>query len=160
MKRESGVEVLTTAVGPERYRISATATVGCPPTEVWALMWDWERLLEVGMPGMARDFEWLSGSPDEVPSTFQFEVAGALVKEEIYERREDASSGRYILRYRTLEPALGILEYDAVLELARADDGRTDYSAVREVRLAPEATPDMLAEMVESETRVLVEHFG
>jgi len=79
-------------------------------------MRDWERPLEVGMTGMASDFEWLNGSPDEVPSSFQFVVGGALVKE-IYGRMADESAGRHLLRYRTLEPALGILECDAVLEL-------------------------------------------
>ena len=157
---ESGdVRVVTTVTGVDKYRIVATARFDSAPVEVWALLWDWERLVAVGLPGLTSDFKWLSGGPDEVPSTFQFEVAGATLKEEIYERTEAAANGRYILRYRALEPALGVLEYDAVLELQRIAEVRTAFSATREVRLASGTAPDMLAGMVESETKCLKEHF-
>jgi len=105
-------------------------------------------------------FKWLSGGPDQVPSTFQFQLAGATLKEEIYERAADQDAGQFRLRYRALEPALGVLEYEAVLELQRIADARTAFSATREVRLAPGIAPDMLAGIVESETRCLKEHFA
>jgi hypothetical protein len=158
--QRSDVKVVTTGTGPDQYRIVATATFECAPGEVWSLLWDWERLLAVGLPGLTSDFKWLSGGPDEVPSTFQFEVAGATVKEEIYERTAEEATGQYRLRYRTLEAALGILEYDAVLELQRIAEARTAFSATREVRLVPGTAPDMLAGMVESETQCLKEHFA
>jgi len=123
------------------------------------LLWDWEHFLAVGLPGQASDFKWLSGGPDKVPSTFEFVVAGVTVKEEIYERAEETAD-RYRLRYKTLEPALAILEYDAVLEFQGIAEGQTAFSATRDVRLAPGSTPDMLAGMVESETQCLEEHFG
>ena len=154
------VEVVTTVTGPDQYRIVATATLESAPVEVWALLWDWERLVAVGLPGLTSDFKWLSGAPDEVPSTFQFVVAGAILKEEIYERTVEEAAGRYRLRYRALEPALGVLEYDAVLELQRIAEAATAFSATREVRLAPGTAPDMLAGMVDSETQCLKEHFA
>jgi hypothetical protein len=80
------VKVVTTVTGPEQYRIFATATFESAPVEVWALLWNWERLVAVGLPGLTSDFKWLSGGPDEVPSTFQFKLAGAILKEEIYDR--------------------------------------------------------------------------
>lgn len=95
-----------------------------------------------------------------MPSTFQFVVAGSILKEEIYERTAQQPAGRYHLRYRALEPALGVVEYDAVLELQRVADTRTAFSAARDVRLAPGIAPDMLAAMVESETQRLWEHFA
>ena len=86
------VKVVTKNIGPERYRIVATATFDSAPADVWALMWDWEHLLAVGLPGLTSDFRWLSGGPEEVPSTFQFQMAGATIKEEIYERMENMES--------------------------------------------------------------------
>jgi hypothetical protein len=154
------VKVVTTASGPDQYTIVATATFESVPAEVWALLWDWERLVAVGLPGMTSDFQWLSGGPDKVPSTFQFELAGATLNEEIYERTSEEGAGRYRLRYRALGPALGVLEYDAVLELQRTAGAHTAFSATRKVRLAPGTAPDMLAGMIESETQCLKEHFA
>lgn len=158
-RRGADVDVVTTGIGPDQYSIVATALFESAPADVWSLLWDWQRLVAVGLPGMTSDFRWLSGSPDEVPSTFQFEIAGAVLKEEIYERTSDAAEGQYRLRYRALEPALGVLEYDAVVQLQQTTEGSTAFSATREVRLAPGTTPDMLAEMIESETRYLKDHF-
>jgi hypothetical protein len=114
----------------------------------------------VGLPGRTSDFTWLSGGPDQVPSTFQFVVAGSILKEEIYERTAEERAGRHRIRYRLLEPALGVLEYDAVLELQRTPGAHTAFSATREVRFARGAPPEMLAGMVESETRCLKEYFA
>ncbi len=154
------VRVVTAVTGPDQYRIVATTTFERTPLEVWALLWDWEHLLAVGLPGLTSNFQWLSGGPDKVPSTFQFEVAGATLKEEIYERAAEEGRGRYRLRYRAVEPALGVLEYDAVLELQRMGGVYTAFSATREVRLVPGTAPDMLAGMVEFETHCLKEHFA
>ncbi len=153
-------KVVTTVTGPDQYRVVATATFESAPVEVWALLRDWERLVAVGLPGLTSDFKWLSGGPDEVPSTFQFNLAGATLAEEIYERTAEEGAGQYRLRYRALEPALGVLEYDAVLELQRVAGGRTAFSATREVRLAAGTLVDMLVGVVQSETQCLKEHFG
>ncbi len=160
VSERGAVNVETTVTGPDQYRIVATATFDNAPAEVWALLWDWERLVAVGLPGLTSDFKWLSGGPDNVPSTFQFEVAGTTLKEEIYERTAEEGAGRYRLRYRALEPALGVLEYDAILELNRIGGAHTAFSATREVRLAPGTASDMLAGMVESETQCLKYHFA
>ena len=53
------VKVVTTVTGPDQYRIVATATLESAPAEVWALLWDWERLVAVGLPGLTSDFKWL-----------------------------------------------------------------------------------------------------
>ena len=160
VQKRGDVKVVTTVTGPDEYRIVATATFESAPVEVWALLWDWERLVTVGLPGLTSDFKWLSGAPDKVPSTFQFDVAGATLKEEIYERTAEEEAGRYRLRYRALEPALGVLAYDAVLELQRVTGACTAFSATREVRLAAGTSPDMLAGIIESETQCLKEHFA
>ena len=157
---QGDVEVVTRDLGADRYRITATAEFDAAAGKVWKLLSNWERLVAVGLPGMTSEFDWLSGGPDDVPSTFQFVVAGATLKEEIYERTSDLGGGDYCLRYRVLEPALGVVEYDAVLELQRLAEARTAFEAVREVRLEPGTSPDMLADMVRSETQRLKEHFA
>ena len=105
------------------------------------------------------EFRWLIGGPDKVPSSFEFTVAGVSVKEEIYERVKETAE-RYRLCYKTLEPALGILEYDAVLEFEKISESQIGFTATRDVRLASGSTVDMLVGMVESETQCLKEHFG
>jgi hypothetical protein len=114
----------------------------------------------VGLPGLTSKFAWLIGGPNQAPSTLQFELAGALIKEEIYERTAEEGTGRYCLRYRALEPALGVIEYDAVLDLRRIGEANTAFSAIREVRLEPGTGPEMLAGIVESETQRFKEHFA
>ena len=122
------------------------------------MLWDWERFVKIGLPGMTSNFTWLSGRSGEAPSRFQFEIAGALLKEEIYEL--SGADGDYLLRYRALEPALGVEEYDAVLRLKQVAEHRTAFEAIREVRLESGASPGMLSELVRSETQCLVEHFS
>jgi hypothetical protein len=154
----AAVQVVTENIGPDRYKIAANAEFEASPAVSWELLWDWERFVEVGLPGMVNNFTWLSGSPDEVPSKFRFEIAGALLKEEIYERTD--TDGEYLLRYRALEPALGVEEYDAVLRLKQVANGGTAFEAIRNVRLQAGTSPDMLSELVRSETQCLVDHFA
>jgi hypothetical protein len=99
-------------------------------------------------------------TPREAPSTFEFTVAGTVLKEEIYELTADEETDRYRLRYRALEPALGVLEYDAVLDMQPAARGTTVLQAVRTVRLEQGSTPDMLAGMVDGEMQSLRDHFA
>lgn len=146
--------------GEDRYEIVATEQFDCTPGQLWELLCDWERLVAVGLPGMTSDFRWLSGGPRESPSTFEFSVAGVVLKEELYELTADEESDRYRLRYRALEPALGVLEYDAVLDVGPSSEGTTVLKAVRAVRLEPGSAPDMLAGMVDGEMQSLKDHFA
>ena len=59
-----------------------------------------------------------------------------------------------------LEAALGVLDYDAVIELQPAGGGQTAFAATREVRLAPGAAPDMLVDVVAAEAEHLRAHFA
>ena len=113
--------------------------------------------MAVGLPGMTDNFQWLNGGPEQIPSSFQFEVGGVVIKEEIYER---TIQGRHCLRYRTLEPALGVLDYDAILELHPIDDIQTAFSATRDVTFESGVAPEMLVGMVRSETKNLQDYFA
>lgn len=151
------VNMSVTQSGDNHYTIIATATFNSGPERIWELLWDWEQLLAVGLPGMTENFQWISGGPDEVPSQFQFELGGAVIKEEIYER---TTQDLHCLRYRTLEPSLGVFDYDAILELSPIDEHRTAFSAIREVTFEAGIEPDMLVEMVRSETKHLQDYFA
>jgi hypothetical protein len=144
-------------MGTDKYQIVATATFESPPEEVWKLLGDWEQFLAVGLPGLTGDFQWLSGGPHQVPSTFQFEMAGTIIREEIY---EITKSGRHRLRYRTLEPALGVLDYDAIMDLDPISALQTNFTAAREVQFEPGSDPEMLAGMVKAETQCLQDYFA
>ena len=160
MNTAKDIELITDTVGSDQYKITARAQFDSPADSVWPLLMNWERFIEVGLPGMTSDFRWLSGGPDVVPSKFQFDMAGATLKEEIYEQKVDPGQGLYLLRYRTLEPALGVTEYDASLVLQQLPGTVTSFEAIREVRLEPGASPDMLANVVESETQCLKDYFA
>ena len=151
------VNIVSEPKGPNQYRIAATATFNCDPAKIWELLWDWEQLLTVGLPGMTENFQWLDGSPDQIPSSFQFEVGGVVIKEEIYERN---TQGSHRLRYRTLEPALGVVEYDAIFEFQPINEEQTAFSAIREVTFESGVDPEMLVGMVQAETKNLQDYFA
>lgn len=146
--------------GNDRYEILATERFDCAPRELWELLCDWERFVAVGLPGMTSDFSWVSGGPRESPSRFEFTLVGAVLKEEIYELTADEQTGRYRARYRALEPALGVLEYDAVLDVESPDGATTVLEATRIVRLEPGSAPDMLAGVIDGEMQSLKDHFA
>lgn len=156
VKAHDDIEVITKSTGLNQFTIVATATFNCDPTKIWKLLWDWEQLLTVGLPGMTENFQWLNGSPEQIPSSFQFELGGAIIKEEIYKR---TTKDNHCLRYRTLEPSLGVVDYDAILELHPIDQKHTVFTATRKVTFEPGVEPDMLAEMVKLETKNLKDYF-
>lgn len=161
MEREDGSgRTVVRRKGDDRYEITATEQFECTPSELWELLCDWERLVAVGLPGMTSDFRWLSRGPRESPSTFEFAVAGTVLTEEIYDLTANGETDRYRLRYRALEPALGVLEYDAVLDVEPTARGTTALEAVRIVRLEQGTAPDMLAGMVDGEMQSLKNHFA
>ena len=109
---------------------------------------------------MTSDFNWVSGGPGESPSEFAFTVAGSVLREEIYELTADKQARRYRARYRALEPALGVLEYDAVLDVASGDGATTVLDTSRVVRLEAGSAPDLLAGMIDGEMQSLKDHFA
>ena len=158
MKKDE-VIIETERLGDDKYRISVMAELDSPPQEVWKLVSNWEDFVAVGLPGMTSQFEWFSGGPEITPSKFQFLIAGVFLKEEIYEMTSIGDDSSFTLRYRALEPALGVEEYDAVLELQGQSETTTEFKAVREVRLEAGSSPDMLVDMIKSETECLKAHF-
>lgn len=153
---DGSAQVTTRETGPNQYILVATATFDRPAGEVWALLDDFEKLIDVAFPGGTGNFTWLDGGgPGKAPVRFQLSIGGQRLLEEVYHRDPD----RHLLRYRVLEPALGIVEYDAVFELAPKPDGRTLYSVYREVTLEPGAL-DGLVGLIQMETQNMKQHFA
>ena len=107
---DGGVEVRITEIKPNQFTIVATATFDQPVAKVWSVFRNFEKLVDLALPGLATDFEWLDGgSPGRVPSQFRFVANGETLIEEIYHHSDD----EYVLRYLMLEPALGIESFAA-----------------------------------------------
>jgi hypothetical protein len=156
LAEDGAVEVTVTEVGPNQYVIVATATFDHSIGKVWATLHNFEKLAEIGLPGVAADFQWLNGgSPGQIPSTFQFAVGDTIILEEVYARDKDD----YTMRYHLLEPALGIVSYDALFELAPISNEQTAYSITREVTLEP-GVIDGLAGLIAVETQNMQDHFA
>jgi hypothetical protein len=153
---EGGVEVSIQELGPNQYRIVSRATFDQPVTKIWPVFRNFEKLVNVGLPGLTSDFEWLNGgTPDRVPSQFRFVSGGAYVVEEVYHRSDD----EHVLRYRVLEPVLGILELDSELRLTPISDAQTAYTATRKITLEP-GTIDGLGALVSLETQNMKNYFA
>lgn len=153
---DGGAEVTIQEIGPNQYSMVSRATFDQPVAEIWPVFRNFEKLVDVGLPGLTSDFEWLhGGSPDRVPSQFRFVSSGATLVEEIYHRSDD----EHVLRYRVVEPVLGILEYDAELRLTPISDAQTAYTATRKVTLEP-GTMDSLRGLAFLETQNMKNHFA
>lgn len=153
---EGGVEVTIQELGPNQYRVVSRATFDQPVAKVWPVFRNFEKLVNVALPGVTSDFEWLhGGNPDRVPSQFRFASGGAYVVEELYQRSDD----EHVLRYRVLEPVLGILDYDSELRLTPISDAQTAYTATRKMTLEPGAI-DSLRGLVSLETQNMKNYFA
>lgn len=149
------VTVTVIETGDEEYIIHAQTFIDRPVGDIWPEIRDFEQLVDIGLPGLATNFQWLNGGgPEQIPSTFQFESGGATVVEEIYYRSEY----KHKLRYRVVEPALGIIEYDAVLNLDPVWFDKTYYSATRVLTLEP-GVVDGLTALIELETQNIKAYF-
>lgn len=150
------VDVTVTEIGPERYIITATTTFDRSAGKIWATIHNFEKLVAAALPGMTSNFEWLDGgSPGKVPSKFQFDVSGTTVVEEVYYRRK----ANYTMRYRLLEPGLGIIALDGEVKLTPISNKKTRYEASREVTLEP-GVIDGFADLIAVETQTLQSHFA
>lgn len=153
---DDGVETVTTELGPNQYRIVTSATFDRPVARVWPTFLDFQNLVELGLPGSATDFVWVNGgSPQKVPSAFQFLSGGETIHEEVYFR----DNHTHTLRYRLLQPALGFVAIDSVLQLENCR-GRAHYTATRVVTLEPNVPVESLSSLLTLETENLKTYFA
>lgn len=148
------VTVTVTQTGTNEYTIVAETYVYNNIETIWSKVRNFKTFVEVALPGVATNFQWICGGPHQIPSTFKFTTSGEIVKEEIYYRSEY----KHKLRYRVLEPALGILEYDSIIDLDPVWSNKTHYKATRFVTLEPGAL-EGLVDLFELETGNIKDYF-
>jgi hypothetical protein len=149
------IYVVAIPTGTDEYIIVAATILEEPVGDAWSEIRDFEQLVEIGLPGLATDFEWLNGGgPEQIPSSFQFVSGGSVVEEEIYYR----NSSTHTLRYQLLTPVLGIQEYDAQISLVSLSQNATLFVVVREVELDP-GVIEGLVDLIELETNNVHDYF-
>jgi hypothetical protein len=153
---DSDVQVSATEIGPNRYIVVATATLGRGVGAVWATFHNFEKLVEIGLPGVVTDFVWLEGAPGIVPSTFLLYAGDVAVPEELY-YRDNAS---YTMRYRLLQPALGFVAIDANIQFTPISNKATFYTVTRDVTLEPGVPIEGFVGLTIVETQNVQGHFA
>lgn len=130
------------------YRFVGTVVVNRPIDAVWARCQDPEKLLEVILPGVASNFQWVSGgSPDVVPARFTFEANGATPVEEVYFRSHEDHE----LKYKLVTPALGMESYDATIALTSQGPQSTLVVYSREIRFTDPSLVDSFSGLLQRE---------
>ena len=139
------------------FRFTSTAVVDAPEGAVWAKIHNIEKVVEIALPGIAEDFQWLDGgSPGKVPSLYTFLALGSSVLEEVF----FVDHGDKVLKYRLVTPALGIQSYVATISLDAVDNDHTTISFSRDIVFDDPASVDAFAALFEQEIANLQAYFA
>jgi hypothetical protein len=123
----------TTPLPDGSYRFVGAVTVDLPIGAVWARCRDAEKLVEIVLPGIASNFQWVEGgNPNVVPARFTFEANGATLLEEVCYRSDED----HALKYQLVNPSLGMESYLATIELTSQGATSTRVVYTREMRFA------------------------
>ena len=130
------------------FRFTSTAVLDAPEGAVWAKAHNIQKMVEMLLPDVATDFQWLDGGgPSKVPSRFQFLAFGSPVVEEVYfQDKQDK-----VLKYRLVTPALGILTYDATIALDPIDNDHTRVVYTRDMTFVDPQSAASFAALFEQE---------
>jgi hypothetical protein len=110
------------------FRFVSTAVVDLPIGAVWAIVHNLEKDIQIALP-MATDFTWLDGgSPGTAPSRYSFTVFGTTLLEEVFYM----SHADHVVKYRLVDPALGIQSYAGTIDLDPIDATHTRLTFSRE----------------------------
>jgi hypothetical protein len=139
------------------FRFTSTAVLDAPEGAVWAKIHNIEKVVEIALPGIASDFQWVDGgSPGKVPSLYQFTALGNTVLEEVFY----VDHGDRVLKYRLVTPALGIQSYVATISLDPVDNDHTTISFSRDIVFDDPASVDAFAALFEQEIANLQAYFA
>lgn len=139
------------------YRFVGEAVVERSVGRVWAEIKNIENVVEVVLPGVASDFQWVDGGgPGKVPSRFSFVASGTTMLEEVFHR----SHADHEIRYRLVTPGLGIVSYTATIALAEEDAQRTRVVYTREMSFADPALVPSFIDLLQLEMVNLQNHFA
>ena len=139
------------------FRFTSTAVLDAPEGAVWAKIHNIEKVVEIALPGIASDFQWLDGgSPGKVPSRYTFLALGSSVLEEVsYVDPDDR-----VLMYRLVTPALGIQSYVATISLDPVDSHHTAISFSRDIVFDDPASVNGFAALFEQEIANIQAYFA
>ena len=139
------------------FRFTSVATLDAPEGAVWAKVHNIEKLVEIVLPGIASDFQWVDGGkPSKVPSRYRFIALGSPVLEEVFHQDKAA----HVLRYRLVTPALGIQTYVATIELDAVDNNHTRVVYTRDMTFDDPASAASFAALFEQEIAYLQAYFA
>ena len=139
------------------FRFTSVAVLDAPEGAVWAKVHNIQKLVEMVLPGIASDFQWLDGGgPSKVPSRYQFVALGSPVVEEVtLQDKKDK-----VLEYRLVTPALGIQTYLATVALDPIDNTHTRVTYTRLMTFDDPASAASFAALFEQEIAALQAHFA
>ena len=139
------------------FRFTSTAVLDAPEGAAWAKVHNIEKVVEIALPGIAGDFQWLDGgSPGKVPSRFTFLALGSSVHEEVF----FVDHADKVLKYRLVTPALGIQSYVATISLDPIDNDHTRITFSRDMVFDDPASVDAFAALFEQEIAALQAYFA
>jgi hypothetical protein len=139
------------------FRFTSTAVLDAPEGAVWAKIHNIEKVVEIALPGIASDFQWVDGgSPGKVPSRYTFSALGSPVLEEVFFVDPDDK----VLKYQLVTPALGIQSYVATISLDPVDNDHTTISFSRDIVFDDPASADAFAALFEQEIANLQAYFA
>jgi hypothetical protein len=147
----------TTPLPDGGYRFVGAVVVNLPIGAVWAKCRNIETLLEIVLPGIASNFQWVEGgNPGVVPARFTFEANGATLLEEVYYRSDED----HVLKYQLVNPSLGMESYLAAVELTSQGATGTLVVYTREMRFADPSLVGSFTGLLQLEMENLQAHFA
>ena len=139
------------------FRFTSVATLDVPVGAAWAIVHNIEKDVQIALPGIASDFQWLDGgSPGKVPSLYQFSALGTTILEEVFYM----SHADHVLKYRLVTPALGILSYVGTISIEPIDETHSQLTFSRDVVFADPASVDGFAALFHQEATALQAYFN
>lgn len=139
------------------FRFVSVAVLDEKPNRAWRTIRDIEKVVEIALPGIAENFQWLNGgSVRRVPSDFQFDALGSSVHEQVSFRSERQK----LLEYRLVTPALGIESYVATMQVTRLGNHRSTLTFSRVLRFADPASVPTFAELFHQEAINIQTYFS
>jgi hypothetical protein len=139
------------------FRFTSTAVLDVPTGAAWAKLHNIEKTVEIALPGIATDFQWLDGGgPSTVPSQFQFSALGATVVEEVF----FVDTVAKVLKYRLVIPALGLQSYAGTIDLDRLDNTHTKITFSRDATFDDPASVDAFADLFHQEAVTIQTYFA
>jgi len=149
------VEVIP--LGSNRYFMIQSVELGKPASVVWPEVRDFQQFTQLLVPGVDLHFTWVDGSAATVPSTYELDFGGLIIREQVFFR----SDLLHLIKYRTLNtPVLGLEKYTAAVSLTPGTRSRTTLLYVRDFTTEPGTSVEALTDELQAQLVGLQAHFS